>query len=202
MVSIIKPLVFGGIDGLTTTLAMVWGSIAAGEGLVSSTAVIVLGVANLLATGLSMGIGDYVGTMAEFEADLKVRSLSPSSTLLSSPGMEDFEHETKGERKSVQRAALRSGLTMFFSFIVFGGLPLAAYVPAVGGLEFRRWLSTIMCVVSFFILGVFRARLGGTNVFKTAVNMVFVGSAAAITSFCASKAIHWLLVGADPPATG
>ena len=200
--SLIKPLVFGGIDGLTTTLAMVWGSIAAGETLVSTQAVIVLGVANLLATGLAMGIGDYVGTMAEFEAEMKVRrSETPLNALLSSPSVA-FEDETKGERKSVQRAALRSGLTMFTSFISFGGLPLAAYLPVVGDLYFRRILSTALCVLSFFILGVARARIGGLPVCRTATNMIFVGSAASLMSFGASKLIHHLLVGAEPPLGG
>ncbi|KAJ1444768.1 Ccc1 family [Pelagophyceae sp. CCMP2097] len=58
----IKSLVFGGIDGICTTFAIV--AAVAGAGLSTNT-VILMGVANLIADGLAMGLGDYLSEIAE-----------------------------------------------------------------------------------------------------------------------------------------
>ncbi|NND71693.1 MAG: hypothetical protein HKN43_08940 [Rhodothermales bacterium] len=51
--------VLGGIDGCVTTFAVVAGAVGGGF---SSLVIIVLGIANLLADGFSMAIGNYQGT--------------------------------------------------------------------------------------------------------------------------------------------
>ncbi len=56
--------VYGGIDGSVTTFAVVAG--AAGAGL-SSSVVIILGFANLIADGFAMSVGAYLSTKAEKE---------------------------------------------------------------------------------------------------------------------------------------
>ena len=60
----IKSTIYGGLDGIITTFAVVAG--VAGASL-SSGIVLILGFANLLADGLSMAIGDYLSTKAEVE---------------------------------------------------------------------------------------------------------------------------------------
>eukprot|EP00127_Corallochytrium_limacisporum_P002124 Clim_evm18s108 gene=Clim_evmTU18s108 len=60
----IKSAVFGGMDGIITTFAIVSG--IAGADL-SSELVLVLGIANLLADGISMGFGDFISSQAENE---------------------------------------------------------------------------------------------------------------------------------------
>ena len=177
--SLIKPLVFGGIDGLTTTLALVWGSMAAGEHLVSSQVVIILGVAQLMATAFSMGIGDYVGTIAEYEAQQQDGDLL--------------------KNLSVKAAALRSGITMFLSFLVFGGVPLIPYFPSGLAADTRRGLATLLCAFSFFALGAVRATLERRRdaMLKMSTNMLLMGTGAALISFGSSKAIYWLLGAAE-----
>ena len=59
---IVKSLVFGGLDGIITTFAIV--AAVAGAGLSTNT-VILMGVANLVADGISMGLGDYLSEKAE-----------------------------------------------------------------------------------------------------------------------------------------
>lgn len=56
--------VFGAIDGSITTFAIVAGVVGAG---LSAGLVVVLGVANLLADGISMAAGRYVGAQAGLE---------------------------------------------------------------------------------------------------------------------------------------
>ena len=60
----IKSFVYGGLDGIVTTFAVVAG--VAGANL-SSGVVLILGVANLIADGISMAFGDYLSTKAENE---------------------------------------------------------------------------------------------------------------------------------------
>jgi len=54
--------VYGGIDGCVTTFAVVAGSVGAG---LSSSVIIILGFANLLADGFAMSVGAYLSTKSE-----------------------------------------------------------------------------------------------------------------------------------------
>lgn len=59
---LLKAAVYGANDGIVTTFAVVAG--VAGAGL-SPSIVLILGVANLIADGISMGVGDYLGERSE-----------------------------------------------------------------------------------------------------------------------------------------
>jgi VIT1/CCC1 family predicted Fe2+/Mn2+ transporter len=56
--------VFGGLDGIITTFAVVAASVG---GSLSTDVILLMGFANLIADGLSMGFGDYLSSQAEFE---------------------------------------------------------------------------------------------------------------------------------------
>ena len=58
----IRDLVYGANDGVITTFAVVAGVTG---GTLQPIAVLVLGVANLLADGLSMGVGNYLGIRSD-----------------------------------------------------------------------------------------------------------------------------------------
>mmetsp|Transcript_118101 Transcript_118101/g.329257 ORF Transcript_118101/g.329257 Transcript_118101/m.329257 type:complete len:315 (-) Transcript_118101:307-1251(-) len=60
----VKPLVFGGLDGIITTFAVVAGAMGAA---LTPPQVLVMGFANLLADGFSMGFGEYTSSKAELE---------------------------------------------------------------------------------------------------------------------------------------
>ncbi|CAN0317694.1 unnamed protein product, partial [Discosporangium mesarthrocarpum] len=57
----LKAGVFGALDGILTSFAIVAG--AAGGGL-SSGVILILGVSNMIADGLSMGLGEYLSAKA------------------------------------------------------------------------------------------------------------------------------------------
>ncbi len=59
---LVKAAVYGANDGIVTTFAVVAGVAGAGLG---PTIVLILGFANLIADGLSMGIGDFLGERSE-----------------------------------------------------------------------------------------------------------------------------------------
>jgi VIT1/CCC1 family predicted Fe2+/Mn2+ transporter len=60
----VKSLVFGGLDGIITTFAVVAASVG---GSLNSDVILLMGFANLVADGLSMGFGDYLSSQAEFD---------------------------------------------------------------------------------------------------------------------------------------
>lgn len=57
-----SEFIYGGIDGSVTTFAVVAGATGAGF---STEVIVILGLANLLADGLSMSIGSYLSAKAE-----------------------------------------------------------------------------------------------------------------------------------------
>ena len=60
----VKSIIYGGLDGIITTFAIVAGISGA---TLSTEVILVLGFANLIADGLSMGIGDYLSEVSELE---------------------------------------------------------------------------------------------------------------------------------------
>ena len=60
----LPEMVYGSIDGIVTTFAVVAG--AAGAGL-SIQVVLILGIANLVADGLSMSIGSFLSKESEID---------------------------------------------------------------------------------------------------------------------------------------
>jgi len=72
----IEQFVYGATDGTVTTFAVVAGSAGAGF---SSNVAIVLGIANLLADGFSMGVSSYLAFMTEPRMS-RARALNKSLT--------------------------------------------------------------------------------------------------------------------------
>lgn len=66
----LKPIIFGGLDGILTSFAIVAG--AAGGGL-SPEVVLVLGFSNIFADALSMGVGEFLSSKANNEWILSER---------------------------------------------------------------------------------------------------------------------------------
>ena len=67
----LKSIVYGGLDGIITTFAVVSGATGGGFGV---EVILVLGFSNMFADALSMGMGDALSTMAENDAIMKERS--------------------------------------------------------------------------------------------------------------------------------
>jgi VIT1/CCC1 family predicted Fe2+/Mn2+ transporter len=61
-ISYLRDWIYGGIDGVVTTFAVVAGVVGAD---LPSRVVLVLGLANLVADGFAMAAGNYSGTQAE-----------------------------------------------------------------------------------------------------------------------------------------
>ena len=97
----IRELVYGASDGILTTFAAVSG-VAGGS--LSLAVVLIVGLANLLADGLSMGVRNY----------LSIRAYESARAAQRLP-----EEETR---------PARHGLATVGAFVMAGAVPLAAYV--------------------------------------------------------------------------
>ena len=62
--SYLRDLVYGGVDGAVTTFAIVAGVQGAG---LSTSIIVILGIANILADGFSMAAGNYSATKADLD---------------------------------------------------------------------------------------------------------------------------------------
>lgn len=94
----IGDVVYGALDGIVTTFAIVSG--VAGASLASGI-VLILGFANLIADGLSMAVGNYLGTKSEMEYQQRERAREAW----------EIEHLPEAERQEVRHIYARKGFT-------------------------------------------------------------------------------------------
>lgn len=94
----IRDAVFGANDGIVTTFAVVAG--VAGANLPITT-VLILGFANLLADGLAMGLGNYLGTKSEVDYIRRERQTENW----------EAEHLPDMEKKEIETIYRRKGFT-------------------------------------------------------------------------------------------
>jgi vacuolar iron transporter family protein len=156
--------VYGAIDGTVTTFAVV--AAAAGAGL-SSTVVIILGIANLIGDGFSMGASAYLA--AKSELDLKKRQHNDAGK------KEEFTHE---------ETPMRDGVITFVAFCVVGFIPLASYVLdaifgfKTGSHELFMW-SLVLTGLTFMTVGWLKAQVTKTDHFRAAAETLLLGAVAA-----------------------
>lgn len=84
--SYLRDFVYGAIDGAVTTFAVVAGVIGAE---LSSSVIIILGLANLFADGFSMAVSNYLGTRADEQLLQRARSIEEKHIALHPHGEQD-----------------------------------------------------------------------------------------------------------------
>ena len=163
----IRDLVYGATDGVITTFAIVAGVTG---GTLTARTVLVLGVANLLADGLSMGVGNY----------LAIRS-------------EERVREANGDTVPDSRPA-RHGFATFAAFVVVGSVPLMPYLfPRPG---FGRFVaSTALSLIVLFVVGAARARVGAGRWWTSGLEMLGLGVAVGVAAFGVGAMVASLVEG-------
>ena len=147
----LRDLVYGANDGIITTFAVVAG--VAGAELAART-VVILGVANLLADGFSMGASNF----------LAIRS-------------QEAARAAAGLHVEEPRP-LRHGVATFAAFLVAGAVPLAPYVtPVPGGVRFA--LAIGLTFVALFAAGALRTVVTRSGWWRSGIEMLLVGAGAA-----------------------
>lgn len=158
----LPEVVYGSIDGIVTTFAVVAGSAGAD---LSINVILILGLANLFADGLSMSIGSYLSKKSEqdnYNKHLKIEEWEIENMpdverkeiedIFRSKGFEGKELEIVVNRitsnKQVwldtmmkdelgltleSKSPFKAGLSTFLAFAIAGSVPLVVYIAAYSG---------------------------------------------------------------------
>jgi VIT1/CCC1 family predicted Fe2+/Mn2+ transporter len=163
----IRDLVYGANDGLITTFAVVAGVVGGG---LSARALLIVGVANLLADGLSMGVGNY----------LSIRS-----------------HESAlaaQDRPEEEASPARHGLATLAAFVVAGVVPLVPFaLGAAPGTGFV-W-SVAFTFAMLFTVGALRGLVTIDRWWMGGLEMLLLGLAVAIAAYGSGLLASRLVAG-------
>ena len=140
--SYLKDMVYGGIDGTITTFAVVAGVVGAD---LSAGIVVILGLANLVADGFSMGVSNFLGTHAEKQFLHKIRKEEEA----------EIQLIPDGEREEIRQIYAAKGfegelhrLARLNSFLTSGGMAFrrgGPSCPATSRYVQRSWSRCSDC---------------------------------------------------------
>ena len=152
--------VLGSIDGCVTTIAVVAGSV--GGGLPANVAII-LGLANLIADGFSMGASNYLGVKSQADAVEKARLAEHRH----------IDEVPEGEREEIRQIFARKG---------YQGDVLEKIVEVITT-DRARWIETMLTEEHGLHLHGRRPFIAGLTTF---VAFVFVGAVPLVPFFFSS----------------
>ena len=196
----IGDFIFGGLDGIITTFAVVSGVVGANLG---SSVILILGLANLFADGFSMAVGAYLSSKSEDEYYQKERQRE----------LWEIENYPAGEKKELHeiylhkgyspeeadqllaiqtsskerwvsammidelgmleddRSPVTSGIITFLAFLIAGTVPLLVYIAGL----FLPISSNQAFKISILLSGIALFCLGAGKVFVTRQNPIRSG---------------------------
>jgi vacuolar iron transporter family protein len=168
---LLRAAVYGANDGIITTFAVVAG--VAGANLPVSV-VLILGIANLIADGVSMGFGDYLGERSE-------------------------QRLRRHQKEKYQKNGLwQSGLVTIIAFILAGSLPLLPYVLGLCGVKFfldqQFFFSVISTGLALFFIGSLRTILTKGAWWKNGLEMLGIGAVAATVAYLLGSVVERFLI--------
>jgi VIT1/CCC1 family predicted Fe2+/Mn2+ transporter len=150
----LKDLVYGANDGIITTFAVVAG--VAGAQL-DARIVLILGFANLLADGFSMGASNFLS----IRSDEAVRKGAGLAVLEPFPG--------------------RHSVATFAAFVVVGCVPLLSYIVVSTPAPFLT--AVLLTLATLFVVGAARSLVTHARWWWSGLEMLLVGSAAAAVAY-------------------
>lgn len=159
----VAEVIYGANDGIVTTFAVVAG--VAGAAL-DPGIVLILGIANLLADGFSMGMSNYLSQRSEL----------------------DYQ-AAQGNRTTSGRPPAYTALVTFLAFVIAGWAPLFPY--ALGVSETFR-LSILVTGIAFFTVGASRTLVTNRRWYVAGGEMFVIGMLAAGVAFAAGVALGGL----------
>ena len=159
----LPQFVYGGIDGAVTTLAIITGAIGASLG---PAIILILGFANLIADGFSMGVSEYLSSQSE----------------------RDLHRRHKDARRYKVKAthSIKNGIATFISFIIIGFIPLfpfvlALFVPQIEPYKFN--LSIVFTGLALITVGGVKGIIVHKSRIKSAIQTLVIGGIAAALAF-------------------
>jgi VIT1/CCC1 family predicted Fe2+/Mn2+ transporter len=217
--SYLRDWVYGGIDGAVTTFAIVSG-VAGAE--LSSTIVLVLGVANLIADGFSMAASNYLGTRTEHEERAHIEAIEhrhidtvPDGEReevrqifqqkgLEGDALEHVVHAITADRERWIRTMLTEEyglphevrspwLAALSTFSAFLLCGLPSLLPFVFGLIHAFWLATALTAGVFFAIGSAKSKWSPAPWWRSGLSTLVVGLLAAGMAYAIGRWLKILL---------
>lgn len=146
----LPDLVYGANDGIITTFAVVSGVVGAA---LSERVILILGFANLLADGFSMGASNYLARRSSAE--------------------------TAGDDRL---PAVKHGLATIAGFVVAGVVPLAAYLAPVPQ-EHRFAAAVAIAAATLAVVGASRSFVTKAGWIRSGLEMLAVGVLAGAVAY-------------------
>ncbi len=217
--SYVRDFIYGGIDGVITTFAIVAGVEGAD---LSQRAIIILGLANLVADGMSMAASNYTGTKSEVE-DYKrlveierrhialvpdgereeVRQILQSKGLSGETLEEAVRAVTSNEERWINmmmaeeygvshtlRSPWYSAASTFSAFVLCGLVPL---IPFLMGVSHAFELSIAATGVVFFAIGSARSLWSLKSWWACGLETFAIGCGAAGAAYLIGNALKTLV---------
>jgi VIT1/CCC1 family predicted Fe2+/Mn2+ transporter len=149
----LRDMIFGALDGVITTMAVVAGATGAQLG---ARVALILGVANLVGDGISMGASNYLGLKSELE---------------------------QAGRDVALEAPWRHGLVTIAAFVVVGTVPLLAYgLPRPRGMSVLP-VAALLSLLALAVTGAARALFVQRSPLRSAAEMTAVGALAGMAAY-------------------
>lgn len=166
---VLKAAVLGANDGIITTFAVVAGVV--GAGLPVST-ILILGIANMIADGISMALGDFLGEQSTNQM-------------------------AGGKQQPIANFLHSTSFITFAAFVVAGTLPLLPYIVQLFGVNLpsntQFPLSVISTGAALFIIGSMRTIITKHGWLRSGVEMFAVGALAAAVAYLLGAFIEQLV---------
>lgn len=209
----IGDFVYGALDGIITTFAVVSGVEGAR---LSNTIILILGFANLLADGVSMAVGNYLSTKSQLQYIKKEREreeweidhypegeIEEIRQIYKKKGLKgkDLESVVKviTSNKKVwidtmmldelglteeDKTPFMSGAATFISFVVAGFIPLLVFVLSLFfHIPGQFMISIILTGLVLFVVGAARSWVTGISWLRSGTEMLLVGGVAASIAY-------------------
>lgn len=147
----LADLIYGANDGIVTTLAIVSGVVGAA---LPAHVILILGFANLIADGFSMGASNFLSKRTGMKAS---------------------------ERPSLVEAS-RHGSATFLGFIIAGFMPLLAYlIPGITADRF--FIAVLLALLTLFVVGASRAFFTEVRWLRAGLEMLLIGALATAVAY-------------------
>jgi vacuolar iron transporter family protein len=213
--SYLRDWIYGGVDGIVTTFAIVSGVVGAR---LSPSIILILGGASLIADGFAMAAGDYLATRAENEEFQHAEAIERRHIEACPEGEREGVHEilrgygiadelleqavasitTDGDRwvrmmlheeyglPATMRSPWRAAVSTFSAFVACGLVPL---VPFLAGWREAFWSTCAATGLMFVLIGAIKSRWSTRPWWYSAIETLAIGGGAAAVAYVAGA---WL----------
>ena len=214
---VLRPVVFGGNDGLVSNLALVMGVAGASP---APGIIVLAGIAGLLAGAFSMAVGEYISVRSQREL-LEYQIAFERRQLLETPeeeheilvgiyverGLDREEARYFADRMFADKdralaalvreeigldprvigSPMSAAIGSFLAFTLGALVPVVPYLVASGAVAF--WVSLVASLAGLFLLGIGVSQFTHRSPLRTGTRQLLLGLAAAVVTFGVGTAL-------------